>query len=1416
MKKVHLVVILVILCFSLSGYSYDGFISADSKLEEGVIVESYSPEEIRLKTNVKGMFYKTHIKEGVVYSDLYFEDGSVFGEYGDPKLPVFYKLIQIPESADYKISYTLGKAVEIDILVETGAELLYPVQFPVPKDPEAETPEFIINKEVYKSKSFLPEEFIKVNDEIRAREKRLLPVTIFPVKYNPSTERLMVYTEIDIKIELKNSDMAKTAQKINRYDSSFSRVYDLASLGSEELKQSVNAKGFSDEGILIITADALYSGLSSFVEWKEKKGYIVTLTQQSDITNGSTTAGIHAYIQDAYDTWDVPPSSIILVGDSNTIPTYTGEDSGTAADVYYVYLAGSDYFPDAGISRISLRTTSDLSTYLGKLLYYEQYQNSDLTWMTDVALAAGYDSNYSDVGEGTFDYVASTHLDPNGWDYDKLYAYSLGHTASDVIASMNAGKVAANYSAHCSQTSWAFGSSTSISVSNVTSLTNQYMYFFAIGNCCLSTQFNSSSYEPCIAEAFIRADNAAFAYWGASNSSYWDEDDYLARRSWDAFFDGMHVLDQNTNYSKVLLWNYYSGGGQSQYYMDMYNLLGDGTSFLPSASPVDPSVTSPDLLPVGTASFEATVSDSKGPVEDAIVSAYNPSLGIRGAARTDATGSATVTLDSPLSSSGDFLLVVTHPNIINYEKTILIGSSSDGIVNFDDDLYNCTSTAVITLSDSDLSGEGTQNVDVTSTTNPSGITVTLYETATDGVFEGSVILGTDIAVSDGDTLTVSYYDENTGSKGKKAAYKTDTAAIDCAAPVVSGVTITNISGNSAQISFSTDESAVSSVSYGLSCSSLPNTADISTSYVTSHSGTITGLDTNTTYYFKVTAEDASDNSVTTGCYNFSTLNILEIGDGTTEVTNAPLYTYYEDNRTQVIYTADDLGNSPLSINSLSINVSTVPSLTMTNWTIRMKHTTKADYESSAVFENTGWTVVYQANTTISATGWNEFVFAAPFEYDGSQNLMVDFSFNNDEWASPGGKVYWTGTSTAQSIYGYTDSGYGDPLDWSSSTHPTVYASDNFINLKLGLVADNPPMNLDRAIVSLNPDLPAIYQWEYSESKPFVFEEKGSTWTIVMNGNYADKVVTGDITGDGIAEAIAYFAGQGLYLYDFESFSQITTGVINDFCLADIDGTGVKTLIASLDGFGIYKWIYSKDRSTWQFDQAKSTWERINTQLADIILAVDIFKNGVDELFVAFNGLDGGYIYQFAEDLFTKAVTVSPVNLAKADIDGDGYAELVSAFEGLGIYLMSYTAKAGQAKSIPCIDLENDIKESFVWTSKGGNKAFQWMRILIVAPDADTEIATGNITSDSIDEIFTVIAGRTYYYQPSGQTWNSLVAASFDRMILGKFSQDQVDDIILSSKAGEFIYLYKSDTASFERIMMGAYASDMAVILFDEQ
>lgn len=185
-------------------------------------------------------------------------------------------------------------------------------------------------------------------------------------------------------------------------------------------------------------------------------------------------------------------------------------------------------------------------------------------------------------------------------------------------------------------------------------------------------------------------------------------------------------------------------------------------------------------------------------------------------------------------------------------------------------------------------------------------------------------------------------------------------------------------------------------------------------------------------------------------------NILEIGDGSTEITEAPIYTYYHDNRTQVIYTAEDMGNTESTVKSLAINVSALPSLPMNNWTIRMKHTSKNDYGSSAVFEATGWTVVYQDNITISQTGWHEFEFDNPFEYDGIQNLMIDFSFNNSSWQNPGGKVYWTGTPAKRTIYAYSDSNHGDPLNWPSSGNPTVHSINNIINLKLGTLSGSDP------------------------------------------------------------------------------------------------------------------------------------------------------------------------------------------------------------------------------------------------------------------------------------------------------------------------------------------------------------------------
>lgn len=169
-----------------------------------------------------------------------------------------------------------------------------------------------------------------------------------------------------------------------------------------------------------------------------------------------------------------------------------------------------------------------------------------------------------------------------------------------------------------------------------------------------------------------------------------------------------------------------------------------------------------------------------------------------------------------------------------------------------------------------------------------------------------------------------------------------------------------------------------------------------------------------------------------------------VGSGTSSW-SFPMYTYYHDARTQVIYMAAELGGAAM-IRAVALDVTIVPGQTMTNWTIRMKHTAQDYYSFSPAWES-DWTVVYQNNETIAGTGWVVFTLQTPFDYNGTDNLMVDFSFNNSSWTSSGNCRY-TSKSQIRSLYYNTDSGYGDPLTWTGTSYPAPRTSYLVPNLKI--------------------------------------------------------------------------------------------------------------------------------------------------------------------------------------------------------------------------------------------------------------------------------------------------------------------------------------------------------------------------------
>jgi len=168
-----------------------------------------------------------------------------------------------------------------------------------------------------------------------------------------------------------------------------------------------------------------------------------------------------------------------------------------------------------------------------------------------------------------------------------------------------------------------------------------------------------------------------------------------------------------------------------------------------------------------------------------------------------------------------------------------------------------------------------------------------------------------------------------------------------------------------------------------------------------------------------------------------------VGAGTTSWT-FPLHTSYHDSRTQVIYLQSEIGGAAL-LSGLALDVSKLGQ-SLNAWTIRMKHTPLSSY-ATASLDAGGWTTVYRANETLSSTGWTNFVFSAPFEYNGSDNLMIDFSHNNSS-KKTNGEIRSTVAGSTRSVWARSHSTDGDPLAWSGTASPTVSGSSYVPNVRL--------------------------------------------------------------------------------------------------------------------------------------------------------------------------------------------------------------------------------------------------------------------------------------------------------------------------------------------------------------------------------
>ena len=504
------------------------------------------------------------------------------GGTGAPMLPALRRFVEIPLGATAKVTATVLDRATVDLAAETMPSLVYPVQLPMPKCdcPEADNWKFSFDPKAYQGR--ISHAVPRLAGPFGLRDHRMMLVTASPVTYDPAAGTIEIATRMRVTVTISGGDLAATTRAKERLSS---RHYD-AFLSTGAVNLNLTEAGgwaYPDSApveFLIITPPQFVADLEPFVEWKTSTGYDVSVVT-TDVA-GTTTTAIKSFITGLYNGPN-PPVYILMIGDSpSPLPTYTPSGGGTGGtDLPYVQMDG-DLYPDLMIARWPIDDSTELANMRDKILHYERPTAANSAWLNRALFLAGDD--YIPNGVTTHEDVVAELMapPPNSAECEVWFGDTQNPTTAELIADLNTGRAWAVYSAHCGQSG--MSGDPPFHSGDVPNLANADQYPLGLGHCCLSNQWATN------ADVFgevtvIQPDKGFVSYWGGSNSTYWDEDDWLEKGFFDALFDADmngNIGDWDGLYSNIAAC--YAGlsevtlrGGNETYYWPMYNLNGDPT-----------------------------------------------------------------------------------------------------------------------------------------------------------------------------------------------------------------------------------------------------------------------------------------------------------------------------------------------------------------------------------------------------------------------------------------------------------------------------------------------------------------------------------------------------------------------------------------------------------------------------------------------------------------------------------------------------------------------------------------------------------------------------------------------------------------------------------------------------------------------
>ncbi len=475
------------------------------------------------------------------------------GTIGAPSLPVMNTQIALPRGT---------KATSIEVVNATytplrGNHLVLPATESVPLSlmGEVTIPLPRPDQTIYGSSETFPALPAKLEDSSMLIGFPVAYVNVYPVRWNPASRTIEVLSNLELKITTEESDNYIVRNRSAQSENRTRTIVQNAVINPEMVEASgatiIPSRDLTYGEYVVICTSAYETSAQNFADWKTRKGVptsVYTTTWiQTQYSCADLQQEIRAFLTDCR---DEGVEYVLIWGDDNVIAgrdakihysSYTEyppvdlywsdiNDSAPGADLWNSNGNGVwgewnvdtiDYHPDMFTGRASVNSASEATTFVEKVLAYEQISSTDYFETAPIELRIGYSTGLlwpNCWGAAGAEIIGNMIPSPATWEEEKCYELNGNNSSAITIAMINAGPAHVYHASHGSETLMWTSNGSNYTTANIMAQTNiSSGYLPAIWNSISCLIGHLDSYE-CCGDAWLNAPNGGG--FGSFNARY--------------------------------------------------------------------------------------------------------------------------------------------------------------------------------------------------------------------------------------------------------------------------------------------------------------------------------------------------------------------------------------------------------------------------------------------------------------------------------------------------------------------------------------------------------------------------------------------------------------------------------------------------------------------------------------------------------------------------------------------------------------------------------------------------------------------------------------------------------------------------------------------------------------------------------